>query len=457
MAGTPETFDPWAQPARKRKKRSSTLPLLALFLAAAVAFSVCREGIGRVLEGKPFHRLPSVPRELEEHTFLQSREIGPCGLFRGEVGIAAIFVQDGESGWTEEEMESCLQQLNGELPRITQDARSRGIELTLTLRDRQCQIAQTVSAENTDASLDILLEAAGLPADGFHDKLEAELGTDQAAVVFLLNKPGRASAMMGSLEEYCFLFDDLSAFRHELYHLFGAEDLYYPEEVTDIAESCFGTSIMLGYESVTVDDLTAYLMGWTDELSDSALSFLEQTAWVTRETLRDAYDEEALTGYGTREYEDATYTGQLKMGVPHGWGTLVMDDGAVYEGGFDNGLRHGNGTYRWSNGDVYSGPFVNDVRTGYATFTWSNGDKFEGNFQEDVRTGFGIYTWADGSRYEGDFYQDAITGSGTLYWTDGSSFTGEFLNGAMEGWGTLTYPDGRTLSGNWHNNDYYGK
>ena len=417
---------------RKKKKRS-LLPFLTFVLAAAVAFSLCREGAMRLLEGKAYDRLPSVPGELEEHAFLQSRDLGPCGTLQGDVAATVVFVRDSGSGWTPEEQEAYLRHISAEIEDISHDAALWGRELDLTLDVRECTISGSVAADDADAFLDAILAAAGLPLDGFHSQLEKELDTDQAAVVFVLNKPGRASARMGSQEEYCFLFEDPASFRHELYHLFGAEDLYYPAEVTDPARECFTESIMLGDDSDKVDDLTAYLMGWSNSLSENALAFLNQTAWVTAEGMQEAYREEALSGYGTREYADGVYTGQMNMGVPQGWGTLLLAGGDSYEGEFDNGIPHGTGTYRWSNGDQFQGAFVHDVRTG-----------------------FGIYTWADGTRYEGDFLNNAITGSGTFYWTDGSIYRGEFLDGALEGYGTLTYPDGESISGTWHNSEYLG-
>lgn len=450
--------DPWrqTQPARTRpkKKKRRLLPLLLLILLAAVAVLLLKEDSGvSALSSK---RLPSVPMELRDHTFLKSRAQGPCNKLEGSVGITVIFVDDGESSWAQEDMDAYMSAVYADISGMTQDAAIWGRELYASVDTAQCRVTGTVTDELTDTFVDPILSAAGLPTENFHDHLEEELGVEQAPVVFVLNKPGRASAKMGGKEEYCFLFDDVTAFRHELFHLFGAEDLYYPAEVTAIAESCFTESIMLGYDSDAVDDLTAYLIGWSNSLSEDALSFLNQTTWVTEESLLEAYEEEALTGYGTREYADGIYTGNLTMGVPNGWGTLVMNNGDKFEGQFVSGVRTGAGTYYWSNGDVFQGTFENDARTGFGTFTWNNGDTYQGNFEKDVRTGWGIYTWADGTRYEGDFLEDEMTGTGTFYWTDGSIFSGEFRNGALHGRGTLTYPDGETISGTWHNNEYLG-
>ena len=37
-----------------------------------------------------------------------------------------------------------------------------------------------------------------------------------------------------------------------------------------------------------VDDLTAYLIGWTDELSETALQFLEAVNHLTKEEIAEA-------------------------------------------------------------------------------------------------------------------------------------------------------------------------
>lgn len=438
--------------SRPKKKKRRLLPfVLAFLLSATLTYGL---QTGRLSLKPASSRLPSVPAELRSHAFLRSRDQGPCGKLEGDVGILLIFVDDADSSWTQEAMDAYLSEVDADVQGMTHDAAIWGRELSVRVETRQGSVAGSLSSTNVDAHVESMLLSAGV--EGGNEVLEKVLGVDHAPVVFVVNKPGRASAQMGTGGEYCFLFDDGSAFRHELFHLFGAEDLYYPEEVTAIAERCFTESIMLGYDSDTVDDLTAYLIGWTNSLSESALSFLEQTTYVTEESLRSAFEEEAYTGYGTKRYDDSTYTGELHMGIPNGWGTMVMDDGDSFEGQFVSGVRSGTGTYRWSNGDVYQGGFVEDIRSGFGTFTWSSGDCYEGNFEEDLRTGWGIYTWADGTRYEGEFLKDEITGTGTFYWTDGSRYYGEFLNGMLHGQGTLTYANGESISGVWHNNEYLG-
>ena len=63
---------------------------------------------------------------------------------------------------------------------------------------------------------------------------------------------------------------------HELFHQFGAIDLYNQEGVEKVALKYFPNSDMLTVSHV-IDDLTAYLVGWTDTLSAKAQKFLKET------------------------------------------------------------------------------------------------------------------------------------------------------------------------------------
>ena len=65
---------------------------------------------------------------------------------------------------------------------------------------------------------------------------------------------------------------------HELLHLFGAIDLYdYDNEgVRAIAEQFFPDSVMMK-PTYVIDELTAYLIGWTKQPSPKVLQFLART------------------------------------------------------------------------------------------------------------------------------------------------------------------------------------
>lgn len=121
--------------------------------------------------------------------------------------------------------------------------------------------------------------------------LQEYTGTDQVAMLFFLNKPGRSYTIRdqnndGQEElEFSVIFESYPGFStsatsatiaHELLHLFGAEDYYDPygdfPQRKILAESQIPDDIMLvTYYNVkdnTLSQATAFTIGWTDEVPE---------------------------------------------------------------------------------------------------------------------------------------------------------------------------------------------
>ena len=80
---------------------------------------------------------------------------------------------------------------------------------------------------------------------------------------------------------------------------------------------------------------------------------------VTAVTAAAAAQKQQLKrGSGTIQIEDATYSGQLKAGQPHGQGTMTYGDGSTYAGKFKDGLPDGQGRFEDVDGTVMDGKFV---------------------------------------------------------------------------------------------------
>jgi hypothetical protein len=96
------------------------------------------------------------------------------------------------------------------------------------------------------------------------------------------------------------LFEDSATIEgniHELLHLYGAQDFYLIDEVKEAAEIYLPCSVMGSDEQVVkTDDLTAYIVGWTAELSGSALQFLDATAHLTMQDKYDALEQTWQSG-----------------------------------------------------------------------------------------------------------------------------------------------------------------
>ena len=77
------------------------------------------------------------------------------------------------------------------------------------------------------------------------------------------------------------------------------------------------------------------------------------------------------------------YAGQLKDGVPHGHGRIVLEDGARYAGEWKEGEPHGQGTVYHASGGIYRGELHDGRQHGYGIYTkpdreiikglWENG------------------------------------------------------------------------------------
>ncbi len=405
-------------------------------------------------------RLPSVPAELRQHVYLNSRDWGYCEKLIDNVSITAIFVNDPEGSWSDEEINTVKNELQSVVSRITADASSYGAQVNISMYYKTASTSVKIVDGETEQWAESALTAAGLPSlSQVNITLESTYGTDAAPVIFIANHGGRATAYHHtSKNEYAVLYENANAFYHELCHVFGAKDFYFPADVKKSAETYIPNSIMVDSSDGVMEDLTAYLIGWTDTPSQNALGFLNATSYLTKEYLAAEKEKEAYTGYVTDfTYGGGSYTGYLVRGVKHGQGKWVREDGTVWEGTFHYGKFTGTGNFIYESGAVYNGQWVNGKLHGKGTMTWENGDIYTGDFAEGKRTGKGTMTWADGAKYTGDFVDNKRTGQGTWTGSTGNSYTGSFLDGSFHGQGTYKWADGGSYTGNFENGKHSGQ
>lgn len=430
---------------------------------------------------KTNRRLPSVPEEMWEHVYLSGRDMGSCLKFCGRAAFLCVFVTDDESTWTDAEMDAAKLEFDKAAELISSEAARYGAEAEAVLTYAEGKV------EDPDAALwiDLLLENAGYKSESWaREKVARDALAANGAVVLCYNNKDRSNAHVGLSQsdvELVNLYEcDSYTFVHEALHLFGAVDFYYPDEVNEASKRILGDTIMR--EDVeTVDSFTAYLVGWTDQISDKSLEFLKETAHITYDEWVEANKNETYTGYvENKQYDGYVYTGELKNGVKYGKGKITWDSGNVYEGDFVYGQPHGKGTLNWANGDVYVGDFTDGEITGkgtislaesgsvytgdfkdgtshgYGVFTTSSGTVYEGEFVDGKENGKGRLTFAYGDIYEGDFVDGKMHGYGVYRWANGNVYEGDFENSNMNGSGTLTYSDGSFVSGTWSNGELVG-
>ena len=401
-------------------------------------------------------RLPNVPAELQEHVFLGARSHGACDTFEGNVKMLVVFVDDPRYRWTGGEIEQAKNEITATANRMMGDAATYGVSLNLSVEFTTATSSVNLVREEYNNWVDSALTSMGLPTDRNQTcmTLESRYGVSEVPIVFLANQDGRsfASAVSGgtTTREFSIIYDDTAAVYHEVCHIFGAKDFYFPAEVKGLANTYLPESIMVNSGTGTVDSLTAYLIGWTDTLSSEALSFLQSTSYLTVEYLSEQKAIDSYTGYvENRRSDDGSYTGYLVNGVRHGQGTFRWDDGAVYEGNWSHGKRDGYGKMTTASGDVYEGPFVDGKRHGEGTYRWADGAYYTGAWVENQRTGNGVMVYSSGSRYEGQFVNGKLHGTGTYTWTDGARYVGSYVDGLRHGQGKMKYSDGAVYEGNW--------
>lgn len=418
-----------------------------------------------------------------ENVFLAARDKGNCRTLKGDVVVSVVFVDDSLSLWSQEEMDEFKALRTKDEEILEREAQSYGAELDLTVTYVTGKVDVNFDRDNTNPWKNAVLEELKYSDP---DKAIAELkkqhSSDEATFIFARNAGGRSfaeQAVSDSGFECAFLYGD-GGFRHELLHIFGAEDFYYPEEVMNFAMESFPDTVMLASKEEAVDSFSAYLVGWIKEPDEKGKAFIEFTHSMTAEYLQEEHKKEVFTGNGRKTYVNGTYEGGLVDGVMHGngtytWtsgdtytgeylfgkmhgtGTMVWKEGDTYTGDFVDDKRTGKGVYTWPDGDTYTGDFIDGERTGNGTFTWASGDTYTGDFVDGERTGTGTYTWAEGDTYTGDFVKDERTGKGTYTWVEGDIYIGDFVDGKRTGYGVMTWTNGDKYEGEFLDGKRHGQ
>ena len=370
-----------------KKSRFFRMITVALVLAALMAVMGTQASAAE-LTG----RLEGVPEELENHVLLQHRGNGDCEEMTGSIAVMLLFVDEPGHAWTKAERDTYYNQIFEQSAQVEAAAAAYNTHLEFGYCYATASWPETLdnSAEIFDA-MDSLMSQAGLGnRDSAHENLKQMFNKDEAAIFVVLNKTGRANAYMSTGTggtEFAILYNDSNPFWHEMNHLFGAVDYYFPDEVEDAAYLYLGENIMIDSSCRVIDEFTAYLIGWTDELHSSTLGFLYETAWLTREYINEAVAAETITGYGVTTSKYGTYEGYMINGIANGQGTYTWNDGGSYSGQWDNGAITGYGTFRWADGTVYEGDFLNGNMHGYGTMTYANGYTLTGYWENSQFVG----------------------------------------------------------------------
>ena len=375
--------------------------LFSTHTESAVTAHATDRSTAQITTASNVDRFPNLPQTYRNNLYVDSRMYGGCMSLTGDVHITVVFADDGTAAWTAAAQTREKEKYQAAAELVKKAARSYGETVNIRFSYLTAKVSGTPSLSGNDEWVERAIKAAGLPARAqMNDTLERQYGVKEAPVIFAVNHTGRAFATPNGGGEHIVLHATDEAFCHELYHLFGAEDFYFPDDVAQIARDVFGKSVMLDSGEQTVDSLTAYLIGWTDTPGRKALHFLEKTNHITREKLSEEYKKEIYTGYvKNRDMGTYIFTGNLKDGSPtDGKCVYVYDSGARYDGTIQGGQFHGKGKYIWNNGDSYDGDWVHGERTGKGTYVWKSGGKYVGEWKDSERQGQGTYITSAGGK-----------------------------------------------------------
>jgi len=219
---------------------------------------------------------------------------------------------------------------------LLRDAQIYGTRIQLAIRFLRCIVTQPATAEDAWNWAQLALSAADLPdVANYSAAIKREFGVKEAPVLFCINCNDRSFSIPCNGEnhfEFAVLYREHGDYRHELLHLFGAKDLYTAPSICTVAAPRFPNSIMLRQGDVSVDPLTAYLVGWQAQPTVEAAEVLSGTAFLSQRQLLEEEQEYRIDGYGVFSFSGGTYCGQFRDKFPHGWGRLNTSDGQCIQG-----------------------------------------------------------------------------------------------------------------------------
>ena len=222
--------------------------------------------------------------------------------------LRVYMIDDASSCWDEPAADKFVKAVKSVAGRLVSEATSEGVYAEISIMPARKKVS--TDAVPNDRRNDWVKEIFGadFPSEIVADqaRFRKALGCDESPIVFVFNKDFRSCALTatnhgvseGSRNQQewsmvAFLDSDFeNTLTHELLHLFGAIDLYYPENLKQIGKKFLPGSIMC--DGRVIDDLTRYLIGWKRQLKDDspAWKFLDETKSITEEDVRIANDAE---------------------------------------------------------------------------------------------------------------------------------------------------------------------
>ena len=218
--------------------------------------------------------------------------VGPCGAFVGKIYFLFVFVSTKEHPWNKTSVNEFYKHYYKLVDNVNYWAKYYGANVSL---DTGYFIYDSPYDHHPDMKwMDYILTHhfhQETPNLGELYKYYAErYHVDACPFIFVFNRKGRSYATTADLIKYRnFKHEKAVVFNykkkmdnvilHEVLHLFGAIDFYYPDYLTEEINKFYPNSIMLTTANSEIDPFTAFLIGWKktpDYISKYLLDLTEE-------------------------------------------------------------------------------------------------------------------------------------------------------------------------------------
>lgn len=228
------------------------------------------------------------------------RNIGSASICRGKVLIAEIFVDDLDSGWSSDEIQEVGRRMDAAAQFVIMQGKGFNEEISVAriepARIRWEQAVPLDSTAHPGWTEKLIRRASGLSAVAWTQQLKEEKKVDSVLICLHVDK----AALSYNLAYYTSIAEEFMAERmicftrypdgratadatyaHEILHLFGAGDLYFPYDATADrmreAQVQFPNDVMLRVDydlsQLNVGEFTAYRVGWLNSLAEKLRRF----------------------------------------------------------------------------------------------------------------------------------------------------------------------------------------
>ena len=228
------------------------------------------------------------------------RNVGSAKDFNGRISIYHIFASDSQSSWSDVEKNEILERLSQAYAFLNQQSEMHGRKITFIEQigpdanyKKRLPTGTFVDPSWTE---DVLRQSAGLSTEDLVQRLKREHRAKNAILCLHVNKPAlsynlayyeNVSPEFTAERMVCFAtYPDArptsaATYAHEILHLFGAGDLYFPYDQDDyrkqVAKRFFPNDVMFrvdyNLDRLNVGPFTAYRVGWRDELDEAHKMF----------------------------------------------------------------------------------------------------------------------------------------------------------------------------------------